>query len=209
MNLPSLYSFFSPRGFGGEKYPMSSEEAKTRFSQVTVISHSKLMAPSSVENSDSGSTRNSYPSSIQSGKDDGGVKGQNSGFASAVLNQSTLNKDAGSVFFNQSKGGVCHIEDSKSTNCMSSLTSGSLSGGRTVAKEVQFRNSNGTSDVSNSSSNRSDLSMNMLDEGPVNESPDFDQFFQEEYCTALPSGAHPEPKKVDTDVDNSSSPCDK
>ncbi|GMJ11198.1 homolog of yeast autophagy 18 (ATG18) H [Hibiscus trionum] len=197
------------RGFAGEKYPMSSEDAKARFSQVTVISHSKLMSPSSVENSDSGSTRNSYPSSIQSGKDGGGVKGQNSDFASAVLNQSTLNKDAGLVSFNQSKGGVCHIEDSNSTNSMSSLTSGSLSGGRTVAKEVQFPNGDRTSDVSNTSSNRSDLSMNMLDEGPVNESPDFEQFFQEEYCTALPSGAHPEPKKVVTDVDNSSSPCDK
>ncbi|KAK8543005.1 hypothetical protein V6N13_136449 [Hibiscus sabdariffa] len=197
------------REFGGEKYPMSSEDAKARFSQVTVISHSKLMSPGSVENSDSGSTRNSFPSRIQSGKIDGEVKGQNSVFASAMLNQSTLNKDAASVSFNQSKGGVFHIEDSNSTNGMSSLASASLSGGRTVAKEVQFLNSDETSDVSNTSSNRSDLSMNMLDEGPVNESPDFEQFFQEEYCTALPSGACPEPKKVVTDVDNSSNPCDK
>ncbi|KAK8484880.1 hypothetical protein V6N11_057109 [Hibiscus sabdariffa] len=196
------------RGFGGEKYPMSSEDGKARFSQVTVISHSKLMSPGSVENSD-GSTRNSYPSSIQSGKDGGGVKGQNSDFTSAVLSQSTLNKDAGSVSFNQSKGSVCHIEDSNSTYSMSSLTNGSLSGGRTVPKEFQFPNSDGTSDASNTSSNRCGLSMNMLDEGPVNESPDFEQFFQEEYCTALPSGAGPEQKKVVTDVDNSSSPFDK
>ncbi|KAG4167084.1 hypothetical protein ERO13_A13G172700v2 [Gossypium hirsutum] len=197
------------RGFGGEKYPVSSEDAKARFSQVTVISHSKLMSPSSVENSDSGSTRSSYPSGIQSGKDDDGVKGQNSVLASTMLNQGNLNKDAGSASFNQSKVGVCHIEDTNSTNSMSSLTSGSLSGGRTVAKEVQFPNSDGTSDVSNTSSNRSDLSMNMLDEGPVNESQDFEQFFQEEYCKALPLSACSEPKKVITDVDNSISPCDR
>lgn len=51
----TLLPFFF-RGFGGEKYPVSSEDAKARFSQVTVISHSKLMSPSSVGNSDSGTT---------------------------------------------------------------------------------------------------------------------------------------------------------
>ena len=74
-----------------------------------------------------------------------------------MLNQSTINKDTSSVSFIQSKMGVCHIEDGNSTNSLSSLTSGSLSSGRTVAKEVQFPKSDGTSDVSNSSSNRSDL----------------------------------------------------
>ena len=125
-----------------------------------------------------------------------------------MLNLSTITKDTGSVSFNQSKMGVCHIEDSNSTNCLSSLTSGSLSIGRTVAKEVQFPKSGGTSDFSSSSSNRSDLSMNMLDEGPVNDSPDFEQFFQEEYCKALPLSACREPKEV-TDVDSSNSPCER
>ncbi|XVF31267.1 hypothetical protein REPUB_Repub16aG0130900 [Reevesia pubescens] len=204
-----LQSEWNDRGFDGEKYPMSSHDAKARFSEVTVISHSKLTSPSSVENSDSGSMRNSYPCSIQSGKDSGGVKGQSSVFASHMLNQSTLNKNTSSVSFNQSKMGVCHIEDRNCTNSLSSLTSGSLSGGRTVAKEVQFPDSGGTSDVSNTSSNRSDLSMNLLDEGPVNDSPDFEQFFQEEYCKALPLSACRELTEVVTDVDSSSSPCDR
>ena len=126
-----------------------------------------------------------------------------------MLNHSTLNKDTGSGSFNQSKIGVCQIEDSNSTNSLSSLTSGSLSGGRTVvAKEVQFPKSDGTSDVSNSSSNRSDLSMHMLDEGPVNASPDFEQFFQEEYCKALPLSACREPTEI-TDVDSSSCPFER
>ncbi|KAK6243149.1 hypothetical protein QUC31_009558 [Theobroma cacao] len=202
-----VQSEWNDRGFDGEKYPMSSShDAKARFSEVTVISHSKLMSPSSVENSDSGSSRNSSPTSIQSGKDSSGVKGQSSVLASPMLNQSNLNKDTGSISFNQ---GVCHVEDRNSTNSLSSLTNGSLSGGRTVGKEVQFPNSGGTSEVSNTSSNRSDLSLNMLDEGPVNDSPDFEQFFQEEYCKALPLSACREPTEVVTDVDSGSGPYDR
>ncbi|XVE62937.1 hypothetical protein DITRI_Ditri06bG0159400 [Diplodiscus trichospermus] len=178
-----LQSEWNDRGFDGGKYPISSPlDGKARFSEVTVIPHSKLISPSSVENSDSGSSRNSYPPGIQS------AKGQSS---SPMLNQSTINKD------------------SNSTNGLSSLTNGSLSGGRTVAEEVQFPKSSGTSDISSTSSNRSDLSMNMLDEGPVNDSPDFEQFFQEEYCKALPSRSHGELTEVVTEIDSSSSPCDR
>ncbi|OMO62384.1 hypothetical protein CCACVL1_22857 [Corchorus capsularis] len=205
-----IQSEWSDRGFDGQNNLMSSSHGgnKARFPEVTVISHSKLMSPSSAENSDSGSSRNFYPSSIHSGKDSNGVKGQSYVLLSSMLNQGTLNKDTGSVSFNQSKVGVSHIEDSNSTNNLSSLSNGSLSGGRTVAKEVQFPNNGGTSDSSNTSSNRSDLSMNMLDEGPVNDSPDFEQFFQEEYCKALPLSACREQTEVITDVD-SSSPCDR
>ncbi|XVE89758.1 hypothetical protein DITRI_Ditri20bG0020600 [Diplodiscus trichospermus] len=204
-----IQSGWNDRVFNAESYPMSSsQEAKARFSEVTIISHSKLMSPSSVENSDSGSSRNSYTSSIQSGNGSSGVKGQISVLSSRMLNESIVNKDSGPVSFNQSKIGSGQIEDSNSTNSLSSLTSDSVSGGRTVAKEVQFPKSDGTSDVSNTNSNRSDLSMNILDEGPVNASPDFVQFFQEEYRKALPLSACREPKEV-TDVDSSSSPCEK
>ncbi|GMI65303.1 homolog of yeast autophagy 18 (ATG18) H [Hibiscus trionum] len=188
---------WNDRGLAAESYPMSSShDAKAIFSEVTVISHSKLMSPGSTENSDNGSSRNSYPPSIQSGKDGSGLKGQSSILASHMLNQSSLSKDAGSVSFNQSKMGICHNEDDKSTISPSSLTSDSLSG---------ERNSGGSSDVSNTSSNRSDLSMNMLDEGPVNESPDFEHFFQEEYCKVLPLSPCGEP----TDVDSNINPCER
>ncbi|KAL1074607.1 hypothetical protein V6Z11_D11G301400 [Gossypium hirsutum] len=188
---------WNDRGLAAESYPVSSSlDAKARFSEVTVISHSKLMSPSSIENSDSGSLRNSYPPSLQSGNDSSGVKGQSCILASHMLNQSTLNKDAGPVSCNQS-------------NSLSSLTSGSISGGRTIAKEVQFPNSGGSSDVSNTSSNRSNLSMNMLDEEPVNESPEFEHFFQEEYCKVSPLSPCTEPTEVVTDVDSNSSPCER
>ncbi|XP_039029230.1 autophagy-related protein 18h-like isoform X2 [Hibiscus syriacus] len=192
---------WNDRGLAAESYPMSSShDAKARFSEVTVISHSKLVSPGSTENSDNGSSRNSYPPSIQYGKDSSGIEGQSSILTSDMLNQSSLSKDAGLAPFGQSKMGVCHIEDNKSSNSPSSLTSDSLSGGR---------NSGGSSDVSNTSSNRSDLSLNMLDEGPVNESPDFEHFFREEYCKVLPSSACVEPSELPTDVDSNSSPCER
>lgn len=58
MNFPShSYIFSVCRGLAAESYPPSSSlDAKARFSEVTVISHSKLMSPSSIENSDSGMT---------------------------------------------------------------------------------------------------------------------------------------------------------
>ncbi|KAE8725505.1 Autophagy-related protein 18h [Hibiscus syriacus] len=165
---------WNDRGFAAESYPMSSShDAKARYSEVTVISHSKLVSPCSTENSDNGSSRNSYPPSIQSGKDSGGLKGQSSILTSHMLNQSSVSKDA--------------VD--------------SLSGGR---------NSGGSSDVSNTSSNRSDLSFNMLDEGPVNESPDFEHFFHEQYCKVLPSSVcGGEPTELPTDVDSNNSPCER
>ncbi|KAE8675345.1 Autophagy-related protein 18h [Hibiscus syriacus] len=191
-----IHPDWNDRGFAAASYPMSSHDAKERFSEVTVISHSKLMSPSPIENSDTGSSRNSYPPSLQSENGSSGLKGQSSILVSHMLNQSTLNKDAGSVSINQSKMGVRHIED-KSTNSPS-LTS--LSGGR---------NRGGSSDILNTSSNRSDLSMNILDEGPLNESPDFEHFFQEEYCEVLPLSACREPTEVVIDVDSNSSPCER
>ncbi|XP_039022436.1 autophagy-related protein 18h-like isoform X1 [Hibiscus syriacus] len=192
---------WNDRGLAAESHPISSShDAKARFSEVTVISHSKLVSPGSIENSDNGSSRNSYPHSVQSGKGCGGLKGQSSILTSHMLNHSSLSKDAGSVSFNQSKMGVCRINDDKSTNSPSSLTSDSLSRGR---------NSGGSGDVSNTSSNRSDLSLNMLDEGPVNESPDFEHFFHEEYCKVLPSSACGEPTELPTDVDSNNSPCER
>ncbi|KAK8508835.1 hypothetical protein V6N13_090788 [Hibiscus sabdariffa] len=191
---------WNDRGLAAESYPMPSPyDGKERFSEVTVISHSKLMSPSPIENSDTGSSRNSYPPSIQSGDDSSGLKAQCSLLVSHMLNQSTLNKAAGSVSFTRSKMGACHIEDNKSTNSPS-LTSDSLSGGRSSGE---------SSDVSNTSSNRSDSSMNMLDEGPVNESPEFEHFFYEEYCKVLPLSACCEPTEVVTDVDSNSSPCER
>jgi hypothetical protein len=77
---------------------------------------------------------------------------------------------------------------------------------RTIAKGVQSSNSEGVSEVSNTSSNRSDMSMNILDEGLVHDSLDFEQFFQEGYCKASPLSDCRDTTEVVTDVDSNSSP---
>ncbi|GKV08906.1 hypothetical protein SLEP1_g20477 [Rubroshorea leprosula] len=195
----------------GRKYtitPSSLLGAKENFSEYTLIPHSKLMSPISVDNSDSGSPNNSYPSTIQFGNDHGGVEGGSPILASPWLNRNSLNKDSSSISFNESKVIMCQVKDGKSANNLSSLTTGSLPGGTTV-KGVNMSNSGGTKEVSNTSSNRSDLSMNILDEGPANDSPDFEQFFQEEYCKALPTSASRESTEVITDADSGGSPCDR
>ncbi|GMH13181.1 hypothetical protein Nepgr_015022 [Nepenthes gracilis] len=80
---------------------------------------------------------------------------------------------------------------------------------RAMPKEVRSSNSVGTSEASNVSSNRSDFSMNLVDEGSVQDTLDFGQYFQEEYCKAAPLDECHDVAEVITDVDSSNSPCDR
>ncbi|GAB2287359.1 hypothetical protein Dimus_021739 [Dionaea muscipula] len=83
----------------------------------------------------------------------------------------------------------------------------SFSAERAMADEAQSSESVGVSEASasNNSSNRSDFSMNVVDEAPVvQESLDFGHYFQEEYCTASPR--HDAAEAV-TDADSSNSAC--
>ncbi|GAB4855496.1 hypothetical protein Ancab_024114 [Ancistrocladus abbreviatus] len=90
-----------------------------------------------------------------------------------------------------------------------SLKNVSLSSERAVPQEAQSSNSVGTSDSSNISSNRSDFSMNLVDEGSGQDSLDFGQYFQEEYCKASPPDDCRDMTEVVMDVDSSNSPRDK
>lgn len=175
--------------------PMNWPGTKDKSAEYTLIPHSKLRSPLSVDNSDSGSPSNSY---------DGGMDGRSPILSSPLLNNSSLSKSNSPISFHQSKASMSQAQDGKSADNMPSLTTG----GRTV-KEANLPDIGGTSEVSNTSSNRSDLSMNLLDEGPVNDSPDFEQYFQEEYCKPLPSSTCHESTEAITDVDCGSSPCDR
>ncbi|KAK9293064.1 hypothetical protein L1049_021048 [Liquidambar formosana] len=217
-------SNWSDRGLVGGKFPSSSSEpygAKDKFLGGAIISHSKLTSHDSVENSDGGSARaetmhdldgmdmvNSYAPSAQTKNGNNREKG-GSAIASCLLNQSSFNCDSVSISPKQSMMDVSPIEDSYIISGLSSLKSGSLSAGRNMAKEVQSSNSVGTSEVSNISSNRSDLSINTLYEGPVQDPLDFGSYFQEEYCKASALDRSHELAEVVTDVDSSSSPCDR
>lgn len=152
----------------------------------------------------SGLSGESYPSIAQSQNENNVEKQGRSVFSSPLLNRSSINKNSISNSAEQPTTGVSLVRDSNITNSLSTLTSDSFP----IVKEVQSSNSAGVSEASNISSNRSDLSMNIIDEGLVHDSLDFEQFFQEGYYKASPLSDCRDTAEVITDVD-SSSPCDR
>ena len=100
-------------------------------------------------------------------------------------------------------------ENSCLVNSPSPVTNPSLSAERANTKDVQSSSSDGGSEASNVSSNRSDFSMNVADESSVPDPLDFAGYFQEEYCKAAPLDESHELSEVVTDIDSSSSPREK
>ncbi|XP_031130544.1 autophagy-related protein 18h-like isoform X1 [Ipomoea triloba] len=112
-----------------------------------------------------------------------------------------------------------------STNIMSSLeernavnsptfpNGGSVSIGGMCARDAQSSSSAVTSEGSNSSSNRSDTSMNIIDEGPAPEDMcdriDFGQYFQEGYFKAATDNKSLKLAEVITDIDSNNCACEK
>ena len=155
-----------------------------------------------------GSSTKFYPPMMQAVNSNAG-EGGISLLASPILYESSTNKDSGSISFKQTQMGATSAGNSNFINSnVTSLTNGPLTAERLIAKEVQSSESGVTSEASNISSNRSDLSMNIIDEGPANDSQDFEHFFQEGYCKASDLKECQESTEVLTFVDNNSSPCD-
>lgn len=69
-------------------------------------------------------------------------------------------------------------KDSSFSNNTSPLTSGSHSSERAVETKFESSSSIGNTEASNVKYNSSNSSMNIIDEGRVNDSPDFEHFFQ-------------------------------
>lgn len=156
----------------------------------------------------SGSSKITYPTIFQYGNENIETKRGSSVLSSAILKQSSPNKDNGSISFKQSAVDFSPTDDSYFSNSASSLTNGSLADGR-AGEEVQSSKNGGTDEVLSITNNRPNLNMNILDEGLVNGSLDFEHFFQEESCEASPLNECHKSAGVVTDVDNSSTPCDK
>ncbi|XP_030503217.1 autophagy-related protein 18h isoform X2 [Cannabis sativa] len=206
-HFPVLQSNWGDRGLVGSHSSADSHEAKENFSEMSVMSNAKLASTGSFEPSD-GIFGDSYSLSHQSAIQSSGGKNGKFIFSSRLQNQSSTNKDLVSYSSRQSTSNVSHVEDSTFATGLSTLADDSMSADRTISKEVQSVDGGGQTDGSNVSSNRSDLTMNSLDEGPVHDSPDFEQYFQEGYCKASAESDCPESNEVVTDVDSSSSPCD-
>ncbi|XP_068341645.1 autophagy-related protein 18h-like [Pyrus communis] len=189
-------------GGGCSSSSSDSHEDKEKFQENSVSSGQNLTPIGSAENPNAGD----YPFILQPGNGQNGEKRGRSFSVSPHMNYISTKKNITSVSLKQPTSGVSLGDDCNFSNSLSTLTSGSLSADRTIATKVQSVNSGGASEGYNVGSNRSDLSMNMLDEGPVHESPDFEPFFQEGYCKESPLSNFRESTEVGTDVD---SPCDR
>ncbi|KAM0992157.1 hypothetical protein ACFX13_010618 [Malus domestica] len=189
-------------GGGCSSSSSDSHKDKEKFQENSGSSGENLTPIGSAENPNAGD----YPFILQPGNGQNGEKRGRSFSVSPHMNYISTKKNITSVSLKQPTSGVSLGDDSNFSNSLSTLTSSSLSADRTIATKVQSVNSGGASEGSNVGSNRSDLSMNMLDEGPVHKSPDFEPFFQEGYCKASPLSNFRESTEVVTDVD---SPCDR
>lgn len=215
---------------GGKCYTSSSTShgSKEKLSEEAIITHTKLVSPGSLENPDVGSSRTPaavrdlhqmdsfrpYPRIVQSENDNDGVNGKNNAFLwSHATKPGSFNQADARTLRGPSATGVSFIQESYVVNTPSSPKSSALSTGGSAPREVQSSSSVLTSEISNTSSDRSDLSMNIIDE-PVHEDMhdpiDFGQYFEEGYCKASSHDESPELTEAITDVESSNnSPCDK
>ncbi|XP_058002789.1 autophagy-related protein 18h isoform X2 [Hevea brasiliensis] len=200
------FSTWNHRGHSSERYsPSSAGSQEVKDSEDAVISHSESVSSGSVANSDGGSSTKFYPLILQSSNNTVS-KGEISVSALPIQYKSSINQDSNSISFEQSQMGISPEDSNSMDSNVASVTNGFPSAGRTIAK-IQSSNSVVTSEASNTSSNRSDLSMNIIDEGPTNDSLDFEQFFQEGYCKVSSLSEFHESAEVSF-VDNNISPGD-
>ncbi|XP_059652573.1 autophagy-related protein 18h-like [Cornus florida] len=225
----SATSSYSHGGVVEGGYSTSSSSysnGKEKFPEDTMVSNSKLDSPGSVDNPAVGSSRTtaplhdldqidagkSYPLNFPTANGSDRVTCGNVNLASSPLKQSSFNSGYPVISRELYPTVTSSGEESYIVNSPSSPKRGSLSTERTIAREVQSSNSVVTSEGSNTSSNRSDLSMNILDEGPLHEELHdplyFGQYFQEGYCKASIHDDCCESTEV-PDVDCRSSPCNK
>lgn len=216
------------RGFGVAKNPSSIVNGNLRkFPEATVVSHANLRSPCANLNQHDGSSRSpttgqhselmethsSYPLLAPANEHDG-VKRPISVFESPrQMNHSSFIRVATSVSSEESATVISSLDENYIMSSPSSFNHGSLPSERTIAGEVVSSDSVVTSEASNPGSNRSDSSMNIIDEGPLHEDMQgplyFGQYFQEEYCQpSILDGRHELTEGV-TDVDSNNSASEK
>ncbi|CAI0432188.1 unnamed protein product [Linum tenue] len=164
----------------------------------------KMFPSSSAANSNGGSSTKLYISAQHNPGKFGGISG--------LAYRSPSSNNCGLLSFKPTPMSISPAEEDSNNSVHSdvvSLTHGSPSPERNMGNEGRSTNSVLTSESSNASSRRSDLSANIIDEGMmVNESPDFEQLFQEGYCkvAALSECCESEKSKVVSPLDNNASP---
>ncbi|XP_059648584.1 autophagy-related protein 18h-like [Cornus florida] len=226
----SAASSYSQSGLVGGSYSTTcsySHGGKDKFAEDSVVSHPNLVSPGFVEKVVVGSPRTPAPvhglDKIDTGKSyhfivptangKDGLKSRSAILSSPPLNQSSFSRGDTLTSLELSRNGVSSGGECNDVNSPSTPKSGSLSTGKTDTGEVQPSNSAVTSKVLNTSSNPSDSTTKILDNGQVHEDVhdplDFGQCFQEGYYKASTRDGYSESTEVVTDVDSSISPCGK
>ncbi|PSS24900.1 Autophagy-related protein like [Actinidia chinensis var. chinensis] len=193
------------------KYSTSSSTShggKEKFSEGS------LGTSAAVHDLDQADSLRPYPRIVLDANENDGVKGKNAAaLLSHAVNRRSFNRADVSTSPEPSASGISFVEENYVMTSPSSPKISALSTGKTIAREGQSSSSVVTSEASNASSNRSDFSMNLIDEGPVHEDMqdpiDFGQYFEEGYCKASTHDECAELTEAVTDVDSSNSPCDK
>ncbi|KAK1401575.1 BCAS3 domain-containing protein [Heracleum sosnowskyi] len=204
----------------GRYLPSSSfsDDGKEKYLD-NACSHVKSVTPTSVDNSETG------PLNSAMGLSKREYRTQSYPSFGPISNENDVAKGLSSLPKQNYIGGVdASLSTALSTTILSALeedyvnnytsysnkTSPSVGN---ITQEVLSSSSVVTGGVSNTSSNRSDLSMNILDEELVHEDMqdqlDFGRYFQEEYCESKNLDQGNELTEHITDVNNSTSHCHK
>ncbi|KAJ8769757.1 hypothetical protein K2173_005963 [Erythroxylum novogranatense] len=196
-------SNWTDRSIAGERNSRSSSGSLgVEKSESAAISDSKLISQHSIASTGRLQLEFCQPF-IQSSNHNFGKEGESSILTLPIPNQSSANKHVGPISFKQSHMDVSTVEDSNFLNSNTrSLTNDAHFAGRT-SEEVLLLDSGVTSEASNASSNCSDMSMNIIDEGTVNESTDFEQYFQKSCKPFSLSKSHESIEGSPCDVDKS------
>lgn len=170
-------------------------------------------APTVVPKKEQMATMKSYPPFAPFTNENDGIEGPSSMLVSPPLVQSSFSGADTSISPEPSATIISSLEEDYVIKYSCPPNKGSPSTGGTIAREVLSSSSVATGEVSNTSSNRSDLSMNILEGELVHEDMhdqlDFGNYFQEGYCKAASQDESHELTEVVTDVDSSASPCNK
>ncbi|KAL3516168.1 hypothetical protein ACH5RR_023070 [Cinchona calisaya] len=178
-----------------------------------VVSDFKRISPDSKDKIPAGLSKTS---AFVHGLDHMGTS--DSGSDGSIVDENDGVRRSGSAYLNprsssspeSSANIVSSLEESYIVNRPSSPKNGPLSTKGSAIRGVLSPNSTITGDLSNTSSNRSDMSMKNIDEGPLHgdmhDPVDFGQYFQEGYCKASANNNSHELREVVTDISSANSP---
>ncbi|XP_063941694.1 autophagy-related protein 18h [Daucus carota subsp. sativus] len=207
----------------GRYLPSSSlsDEGKEKYLD-NACSHAKPVTPGSVDDSETGRqssgtalAEREYRNTVKSHPSFNSILNENNGDegASSQRKQSYIGEEVNTLISPALSTTILSALEEDYVNNYTSYSNKTSPSVGNIAQEVLSSSSVVTGDVSNTSSNRSDLSMNILEEELVHEDIqgqlDFGHYFQEGYCKSKNLDQSNELTAHITDVDERASHCNK